>query len=659
MKKIVLMLLILLISSTFLFSQSSQIVDDSFYSPSLERNIALKIYLPPNYSTANDPYRVYVFLHGGGSSTYSSHIGTISSTLDNLINNPTLNFKPFVVVCANITWSGLGGGVNWMNLHNYYDSYLTGSYESVICEDLMNWINSCSYNLSPVREQHAIGGFSMGGNCVRIALKNSDKFCAFTSHGGYPSIKALEGEVSFLLSQYSSGPPYQFSPQNDYFSMWWFAHSAALSPDTLNPNQPNWQVDFPINTEGVLIPEIYDSIWVKHNDPTSIIQNPQIYTDTVHIYFDVRIGDVNKFFNDSLHAGLNSLNIDHVYKIFPTGGHQYSTDQAESGFMFLDSIMDALDQMVPAFANNINLNHSFLNKGIDTLVFTANLNNPNNHNIELYAMFESLDGSFIDSLMMYDDGLHNDSAALDGIYGNSMLAPIEEHEFMVGLKTRDLDFIVTTLLEDLERFTTIGPLSVNNCNEIMRVSNFIFYEIELLNNGSTAAAQNVNANISISDPYVTVVLNSSQEFGTIDAGQTATSSGNFRVATNNLPSNHTFNFYVEIFSNNHLFWTDSSTVVVGITDASDHTPQVFSLNQNYPNPFNPTTKIKYTLPKSETVKIEVYNLLGQKIQTLLDKQMPAGSHEVEFTDHDLPSAVYLYRIQAGKYQDVRKMILLQ
>jgi len=81
--------------------------------------------------------------------------------------------------------------------------------------------------------------------------------------------------------------------------------------------------------------------------------------------------------------------------------------------------------------------------------------------------------------------------------------------------------------------------------------------------------------------------------------------------------------------------------------------------QTYPNPFNSSTKIKFTLPKPETVKIEVYNIIGQKIQTLLNKPMPAGYHEVEFNGQNLSSGVYLYRIQAGVWQDVRKMVLVK
>jgi len=88
-------------------------------------------------------------------------------------------------------------------------------------------------------------------------------------------------------------------------------------------------------------------------------------------------------------------------------------------------------------------------------------------------------------------------------------------------------------------------------------------------------------------------------------------------------------------------------------------PSGFVLSQNYPNPFNPSTNIKFDLTKPENIKIEVFHLLGQKVETLLDKSMPVGSHEVEFTAKNLPSGVYLYRIEVGDFQQAKKMILLK
>jgi hypothetical protein len=85
----------------------------------------------------------------------------------------------------------------------------------------------------------------------------------------------------------------------------------------------------------------------------------------------------------------------------------------------------------------------------------------------------------------------------------------------------------------------------------------------------------------------------------------------------------------------------------------------FQLHQNYPNPFNPTTKISFTIPKPEHFILNVYNTLGQKVATLLDQKMNAGSHDVTFDAPTLPSGIYFYRIQAGEFSQVRKMVLLR
>ncbi|MCD6441827.1 MAG: T9SS type A sorting domain-containing protein [Candidatus Marinimicrobia bacterium] len=88
-------------------------------------------------------------------------------------------------------------------------------------------------------------------------------------------------------------------------------------------------------------------------------------------------------------------------------------------------------------------------------------------------------------------------------------------------------------------------------------------------------------------------------------------------------------------------------------------PEHFKLWQNYPNPFNPSTTIQFTLPRSEYVKIEIYNSLGQRLKTLISQQMPEGSHTVVFSGEDMVSGLYFYKIQAGDFQDIKKMILLK
>ena len=85
----------------------------------------------------------------------------------------------------------------------------------------------------------------------------------------------------------------------------------------------------------------------------------------------------------------------------------------------------------------------------------------------------------------------------------------------------------------------------------------------------------------------------------------------------------------------------------------------YALEQNYPNPFNPSTTIKFSLPKNNLVRIDLYNTLGQRVKTILNKQMRAGQHEVEFKAQNLASGVYYYKIEAGDFQDMKKMVLIK
>jgi len=98
---------------------------------------------------------------------------------------------------------------------------------------------------------------------------------------------------------------------------------------------------------------------------------------------------------------------------------------------------------------------------------------------------------------------------------------------------------------------------------------------------------------------------------------------------------------------------------VNIRNNKKHRPITIKLFQNYPNPFNPSTHITFTIPEHKHVTLEVYNPLGQKIETLLNKSMVAGNHQIEFKADNLPSGIYFYRIEAGEFQQVKKMVLLK
>ena len=92
--------------------------------------------------------------------------------------------------------------------------------------------------------------------------------------------------------------------------------------------------------------------------------------------------------------------------------------------------------------------------------------------------------------------------------------------------------------------------------------------------------------------------------------------------------------------------------------STDH-PNRFDLLQNYPNPFNPSTTIHYNIPQRSDVSLKVYDLTGRKMATLVQEVQEAGSHSVNFNAEKLSSGVYFYKITAGQYSSVKKMILIK
>lgn len=122
--------------------------------------------------------------------------------------------------------------------------------------------------------------------------------------------------------------------------------------------------------------------------------------------------------------------------------------------------------------------------------------------------------------------------------------------------------------------------------------------------------------------------------------------------------------YLTVYPTNNGNGTYSATYTIGVsspTGIEDPGMPIegFTLKQNYPNPFNPTTKIAYTLGKSEFVKLTVFDVMGREVKRLVNTQQSAGSHELVFEAGDLASGYYIYTLEAGEFRQSKDMLLIK
>ncbi len=96
-----------------------------------------------------------------------------------------------------------------------------------------------------------------------------------------------------------------------------------------------------------------------------------------------------------------------------------------------------------------------------------------------------------------------------------------------------------------------------------------------------------------------------------------------------------------------------------VGDDSDNLPTSYSLAQNYPNPFNPTTEIAFDLPSKSKVRLTVFNILGQEVTTLVNKELGPGHHSIQWDGGTQASGIYFYKLEANNFSETRKMMLVK
>lgn len=106
-------------------------------------------------------------------------------------------------------------------------------------------------------------------------------------------------------------------------------------------------------------------------------------------------------------------------------------------------------------------------------------------------------------------------------------------------------------------------------------------------------------------------------------------------------------------------WILKNNFISSTGEPSEELPNTFKLYQNYPNPFNPSATIEFEIPEKEIVVLEIFDLLGQRVKTLLNTEMEKGVHKIVFNSTNLSSGIYFYRLIAGRHLTTKKMILIR
>jgi len=318
-------------------------------------------------------------------------------------------------------------------------------------------------------------------------------------------------------------------------------------------------------------------------------------------------------------------------------------------------------------ADSIVINSAYQKPGIDTLLIRCQTVNPDNYDLQLEAIIASIDGDITESVLMYDDGLNHDDSAGDSLFGAVWPVPAGERSYTIHIKTQNLDTEYYNTLMDASYFTTTGPLVLDKVeiaseDTVANPGDFIGFQFTLRNLGKTDTVYNISSKIVSVDDCASMASFSDPGYGNIPPGESSVADRVTRIRFDEecMAPAHML-FYLDLYADDQLIWQDSFSVdlITDIAENRSSLPREFALKQNHPNPFNPVTMINYQLSMTNDVELSIYNVTGQKVATLVQETQRAGSHQVEWDASGFASGIYYYRLEAGEFVDVKKMVLIR
>ena len=305
----------------------------------------------------------------------------------------------------------------------------------------------------------------------------------------------------------------------------------------------------------------------------------------------------------------------------------------------------------------------------DNVPVTARVHDP--ADLDFTVALESPDEVAIDSVQIFDDGLHGDGADSDSLFGNYLVLPDGERHYWIDvIGSRSATDSTAFIKNNVARFTTIGPLVFDTfeyagSDTTLGQGEKFYFRIGIRNEGATTTAPDISARISAQSSCIYNIDTDISYIGDIEPGATNVSlyTDPFSITIHEKCADYSdIPIALDIYSEGHLFWSDTFSTQVflaGTGDVESGIPQEYLLEQNFPNPFNTVTTIRYAVPTRSKVILTVYNLKGAEIARLVEADKQAGYHEVHWNAETLASGIYFYRLQAGDFSSTRKLVLLK
>jgi hypothetical protein len=295
----------------------------------------------------------------------------------------------------------------------------------------------------------------------------------------------------------------------------------------------------------------------------------------------------------------------------------------------------------------------------DTLKVSAILSNPDNHQANAWAVITGNQSGFIDTLQLYDDGMHGDKDSSDNVWGNKRLTnDLPEDDFLVDLFTYDSTYGDTLGFAAPGRFINFGPLEFEEytihssfpCTDpIPKPGACLYLKIALKNGSSTATATNIKAEIISLDTMGFFSVIPECSFEEIPAGENRKSKETYILRiSKECPIDREIPFEVIISSYDQVCWRDTFSITVSPVGIEEITVKQIKI---YPNPVNDLLSIETEV--SGPYFIEISSLNGQ---ILYSSSMVGSSQQIDLSTFQ--KGVYLVKVRSNDFIATRKLIKL-